>query len=165
MLDEHMPIPQISNILDINIHRIYDAIYDGKITRPDGYFDADLRPVVQVDLNGKYISEYDSISEASKITTISSHAISSAFTRKSHYSSGFYWFDKDDYYKGNYKIMETRFSKFMIKVDKYDKNNNYICSYNSILDASKELGTTNYSIYEVIIGKRKSIKGFIFKKS
>lgn len=61
--------------------------------------------------------------------------------------------------------METRFSKFMIKVDKYDKNNNYICSYNSILDASKELGTTNYSIYEVIIGKRKSIKGFIFKKS
>lgn len=31
--------------------------------------------------------------------------------------------------------------------------------------ASKELGTTNYSIYEVIIGKRKSIKGFIFKKS
>lgn len=165
MLDEYITIPQISNILNINIHRIYDALYSGKITRPKGYSNADLRPIVQINLDGKYVNEYVSISEASKITGIKSCAIASAFTRNNHYSSGFYWFDKDDYYKGNYKIIETRFSKFMIKIDKYDKNNNYICSYDNIPEASKELGTSNYSIFQVVTGERKSIKGFIFKRA
>ena len=109
--------------------------------------------------------EYVSISEASKITGIKSCAIASAFTRNNHYSSGFYWFDKDDYYKGNYKIIETRFSKFMIKIDKYDKNNNYICSYDNIPEVAKELGTSNYSIFQDVTGERKSIKGFIFKRA
>lgn len=165
MLNEHISIRQISDILNVNIHRIYDALHYGKVIRPDGYLDADLRPIVQLDLKGNYVNEYASISEASKITGILSGNITSAFTRENHYSSGFYWFDKTDYYRGNYKILETRFSKFMFKIDKYDKNNNYICSYNNIPEASKELGTTNYSILRVIIGKRKSIKGFVFKKA
>ena len=53
----------------------------------------------------------------------------------------------------------------MIKIDKYDKNNNYICSYDNIPEASKELGTSNYSIFQVVTGERKSIKGFIFKRA
>ena len=31
MLNEYVSIPQISNMLNINIHRIYDALYSGKI--------------------------------------------------------------------------------------------------------------------------------------
>ena len=165
MLNEYVSIPQISNMLNINIHRIYDALYSGKIIRPKGYCDADCRQIVQVDLQGSYVNEYNSISEASKITGIKSYAISSAFTRKNHYSSGFYWFDNDDYYKCNYNILERRFSKYMIKVDKYDINDNYIRSYDNILEASKELGTSNYSIFQVVTGKRKSIKGFTFKRA
>lgn len=46
----------------------------------------------------------------------------------------------------------------------YDKNNNLICTYKTILDASKELDVNNYSIFEVVNGNRKSIKGYIFKK-
>ena len=53
----------------------------------------------------------------------------------------------------------------MIKVDKYDINDNYIRSYDNILEASKELGTSNYSIFQVVTGKRKSIKGFTFKRA
>ena len=62
------------------------------------------------------------------------------------------------------KFKKSRFSKFNIPVNMYDKNNNLICTYKTILDASKELDVNNYSIFEVVNGNRKSIKGYIFKK-
>lgn len=165
LLDDYVPIPQIAKILSINIHRIYDAIYAGKIQRPKNYLNADHRPVVQLDLEGNYINEYSSLAEASRLTGVGAGTIQSALDRNSHYSRNYYWFDIDDYYKGTYQIFGMRFSKFMNKVDKYDKDNNYICSYDSILDAAQELGTNSYSILRVVKGERKSIKGFVYKQT
>ena len=164
MLDEHIKISDIASILDINIHRIYDAIYSNKLKRPNNYLDGDFHPIVQLDENSNLIGDYDSISSAEKATGVKSGNIVSAFKRDTHYSSGFYWFDKKEYLSGNIKIKKSRFSKFNIPVNMYDKNNNLICTYKTILDASKELDVNNYSIFEVVNGNRKSIKGYIFKK-
>ena len=87
------------------------------------------------------------------------------YVRKSHYAQGYYWYDRKDYYNSKFKIMPSRFSKFYIPVDKYDKSGRLMCSYETILDAARDLGVNNYAIYSVIIGKKKSIKGFNFKKS
>lgn len=101
MLNLNKSIPHIAKELDINIHRIYDAIYSGKIVKPSSYINADCRPIVQLDRNGYYINEFNSIADAATYNGISSGTLVSALTRESHYSKGYFWFDKKDYYDKN----------------------------------------------------------------
>ena len=165
MLNDYVPIPDIALKLGINIHRIYDAIYANKLKRPDGYCNGDCRPIVQLDLNKKYVAEYISIEQANSENGYKKGVISGALKRKTHYAKGYYWIDKDDYYNNNYKIIENRFSKFNISVDKFDKNNNFICNYENIPLASKDLNVSNSDILRVVNGERKTVKGFIFKRT
>lgn len=165
MLNKQMKIGDIASNLNINIHRIYDAIYANKLKRPEKYLDGDLRPIVQLDENGNLIGDYDSISLAGKATGLNSASITSALARGSNYALGFYWFDRDDYLSGKFEIKQSRFSKFNIPVNVYQKDNTFICTYRTIFDASKEFGINNYSILRVINGDRKSAKGYIFRKA
>lgn len=52
-----------------------------------------------------------------------------------------------------------------VGVDKYDMNGNYLCSYQSISKAAKDLGVQQPNISAVLLGTRKSINGFVFKYS
>lgn len=165
LLNNKVSVPEIAKKLNINKHRIYDAIYCNKLVYPVDYKDADLRPVAQYDMNGVFIKLFISISEASHETGISRHNICAALKRKSHYSSGYYWFDKTDYENGNAKVISGRFLKFNIPVNKYDMHDNYISSYNSIFEASKDLNVSNYQIWKVVSGELHSIKKFVFKKA
>jgi len=49
------------------------------------------------------------------------------------------------------------------RVEQYDKNGNYIRTFNSILEASKESGASDRHISCVCKGKRKTTGGFIWK--
>lgn len=96
MLNEGFSVSQIANIEGCKPHTIYDAIRYGRIEYPQDYKNKSYSPVVQLDTEYNYISEYDSIKEA--IDATGAKYISSALLEDRHYSGGYIWFYKDDYY-------------------------------------------------------------------
>lgn len=163
LLNSGYTVSEIADKLNYNPHRIYDAIQHGRISYPESYIPADRTSVVQLDNNLKYLNEFNSIAEA-KIHTGCKH-ISCAINSKTHFTGGYYWIEKKCYYSGNYSIQKSRLSKFYIPVDQYDKNDNFVAHYKTIMEASKKYNCTNYEILQVMNGKSKTRCGYIWKHS
>lgn len=163
LLNEGKTIIETAKIVNCKPHQIYDAMQYGRITYADGYIPSGYSPVVQLDLNGKYLNRYNSISEAGRVNGIKNGRIASCIRKKTYFSSGYYWLYESDYLSGNYEIKECRISKFLIPIIKYDKNGNFIKKYNTIVDASKETKSSCTDILKVINGERKSTYGYIYK--
>lgn len=163
LLNEGKTITETAKIVNCKPHQIYDAMQYGRITYPDNYISSSCSPIVQLDLNGKYIKRYDSMTQAEQDNNINSGNISACINKKRYYSSGFYWVYESDYLNRNFEIKGCRFSKFLIPVEKYDKNGNLIKRYNSILEASKESKSSRTDILRVVNGERKSTNGYIYK--
>ena len=164
LIDKGETIPSIEKITGINRHRIYDAIYDGRLIRGENTKNASFMPVVQLDINLNFIREYDRISDAFRCTGIKTCAIDTCLRKGRHFSGGFFWYYKDDYDIGKINP-KSRFLKFYIPVDKYDLQGNFIQSYSSIIEASKNSNVSNSQIYNVIIGKLKQTGGFVYRKA
>ena len=124
---------------------------------------ADLTPVVQLDIFGNFIAEYNSTSSAGKASGVNATAITAALRKGRHFSGNYYRYYKSEYDPSTISI-KSRFSKFYIPVDKYDLDNNYICSYKTIVDAGKDNNISNSQIYKVITGELHQTGGFIYKK-
>lgn len=161
LLDKDLSPRAVAEILNTNIHVIYDAIGYGKLHYSDTYVSSDKTAVVQLDNNLNYVAEFDTIKNAKNSTGCKN--ISGALKSKTHYSGGYYWVSKTDYYNNTYSIQKSRNSKFNIPVDQYSKNGEFIASYNTIFEASKKYNCTNYSILEVMNNKRKSLYGYVWK--
>jgi hypothetical protein len=163
LLNNGAKVPEIAKIIGCTTHNIYDAIQYGRISYPENYINARKQPLVQLDMNGNFVKEYDSISLA--IEETGSKYISSCLQNGKNFSNGYYWIKKEDYYCGNYKLQEFRSKRFLIPVDKYDMNENFIKHYNSIIEAGKDNNCPNINIYKVITGEHKQCKGFLWKAS
>lgn len=163
LLDSGLSVPEVESKLYINRHRIYDALHDGRLTYPDKYENACYTPIVQLDTSGNLVKEFESISEANDYYGFKRGAISRALNKGKHFSNGYYWYLKDEYDPKSVQLC-SRFSKFHIPVDKYDKQGNYICSYNTIIDASKDSGVSNTQIYKVLTGELKQTGGHVYKR-
>lgn len=126
-----------------------------------------LHPVIQLDLNGNLIKEYNSIKDAEIETGIKSQNIRAVASKDGYHKTagGFNWIYKENYNPNNdYSVIINQFESAKKKVGKYDLQNNLIEKYNSIKDACLKNGypIKNY-IGEVCSGKRKTYKGFIWK--
>lgn len=165
LLDEGYSILDISDKLNLNSHRLYDAIQHKKIFYPSSYISSDKSPVVQYDMNGKYLNEYSSISEAAKLNNIKSTNIQTALNNNRHYSSGYLWYYKKECGDAKIVSVNSRFAKYYIPVDKYDLSGNFIQSYNTIIEAAKDNNTLNSTIYHIVNNHKnyKSVNGFTFK--
>lgn len=163
LLNEGKTIIETAKIVNCKPHQIYDAMQYGRITYADGYISSSCSPVVQLDLNGKYLNRYNSIAEAGRDNGIKNGNITSCIRNKKYFSSGYYWLYESDYLSGNYEINGCRISKFLIPILKYDKNGNFIKKYNTIVDASKETKSSCTDILRVVNGERKSTYGYIYK--
>ena len=89
LLNEGNTVTEIANKINCKSHTIYDAIRYGRISYPLDYKKAVYSPIIQFDLNGKLIREYDSIKEAIEITGLKS--ISSALNNGRNIYGGYYW--------------------------------------------------------------------------
>lgn len=96
MLNNGLSVSEIANIEKCKSHTIYDAIRYGRIEYPKNYKNKSYTPVVQLDTEYNFICKYDSIREAISATGVKH--ISSALLAGRHYSGGYIWFYKDDYY-------------------------------------------------------------------
>lgn len=95
-LNSGISIREIAKAENCKPHTIYDAIRYGRIRYPLNYKNKSFSPVVQLDTDYNYISEYESIKKAIDATGIKN--ISSVLCSKKHYSGGYIWFYKEDYY-------------------------------------------------------------------
>lgn len=119
-------------------------------------------PIKQYDLSLNYIKTWSCGKEierclnicSNSILVVCKHSLPRRFT-----AGGYIWsfynkepVAKNDLFFGN------------VKVAQYSLDGNYITSYNSYKEAANAVGATWQSIQRVCNGKRKSTKGFIWKK-
>jgi len=123
--------------------------------------------VVQLDIDGKYIKTFESITKASQELKIGATTIHSVASKEGYHKTagGYNWVFKEDYDSSkNYKIIIDQWSGAKKKVAKYDLQGSLLATYESIKEASLINGypLSNY-IGDVCNGKRKTYKGFIWK--
>lgn len=120
-----------------------------------------LTPIAQYTLDGKYLCNYKSITEAEEKLQLNS--IEQAI--KKHFQCGGYQWR---YFNGNTsnigKLLNTFTKLQILPINMYDKNGNLLESFNSVKECVKkysELSTSQIS--RVLKGIIKSHKGYVFK--
>lgn len=161
MLNENLSVLKVADILQCKPHLIYDAIQNKRIKYPDGYVNSCYTQVVQLDLDGEFIAEYQSIKEARDKTGAT--GISRCLIAGRNYSGGYYWVYKKDYDSGNYSLSQHRSKKFLVPVNQFDLDGNFIRHFNTIIEASESMNCSNSDIYRVAKGERKTCLNYIWK--
>lgn len=157
MLNEGFTILEISKILDIKKGTIQGFVNSKKVFLPDGYKNKvfNIRPIVRLSKDGAYIERFESLYDANN-SGYSSGTIGRVLRGKQNFSYGSYWVYECDYLNNNYQLPEIEFDKFTLAVDKYDMNDVFICSYDSIYEAEEKSKSSKTEIYRVASGNRKS---------
>lgn len=91
MLNSGKNVHEIAQILDINPHRIYDAIYSKKLNYPDNYISGSYTQVECYDINWKFLKKYNSIKEAAEELQIEASKITSCLFKKRSTCCGYNW--------------------------------------------------------------------------
>ena len=121
------------------------------------------KPVVQLTLDGEFISEYISANEASNATGARAHVIRRVCQHGSQSAGGYLWVYKDEYDADKeYKYCNNSRKE----VVQLNLDGNIIAQYGSMLEASKITDIPNSNINMCCRGKAKSAGGFrwMYKK-
>ncbi len=120
------------------------------------------RKVIQYDLNGNLVKEYDSISLAAKEMNVSKSTIRGVLIGKRKTSAGFIWkYYEDNNFNFSEKITINK--NRGRKVGQYDLDMNLINIHKSTADAHRNTNIHKNNIWSVIKNLRKSSGGFIWK--
>lgn len=155
LLNSGMKVSEISSELNISSHKLYDTIYSGGLSYPDGYISADKTPILQLDVFENVLNRFESIATASKETGISYKNIISAIC-KNNLSGGYMWVRERDYLEGKYIIPPGvyRMRKYYVPVCLIDHNGTVLKEYENIIYAESDTKIPKHKIYEVAIGAR-----------
>ena len=133
-----------------------NIIHSHKNSNPDRYSSA--KAVKQYDLEGNYISQYKSISEASRQTGCSVTGISQTCLGNSKSTKEF----KFKY--ANENVLNQSITRYPNKVDLIDKNGNVIETYKNVKMAALDLEISCNGIYKILCGKTEKAKdGYRFR--
>lgn len=104
-LNNGYSITEISKIMDIKSGSIHGLINRKVITLPNNYYKDVLkrRPIVRLDKNCKYISKFDTVSEANR-NGFKSGTVNRVLKGKQKYAYNSIWMYEDNYLSGNYSI-------------------------------------------------------------
>lgn len=118
-----------------------------------------MKPVIQCDLNGNYISQFKSVREASEQTGVRRSRISSVITGISKTAGGYIWVYEDDFPIKD--LSKYSHKKKGVKVAQVDiKTNEIIKVYDRIADAGRELGVSYKAIHKVVDKPDRTAYGF-----
>ena len=120
---------------------------------------AKIRPVIQYDLAGNFIRQWQNYYEAANHYGVSLKAISNAVVNK-HCSAGFQW---RKIKKGeDIKPIDPFCNNGIRTVYQISKDNKIIKEYPSTTSASKQTGIDRASINKTALGQRRTAGGFIW---
>ena len=128
----------------------------GKYEKPKGN---GMRAVIQCDLNGNLIAEYESVKEASEKTGTRRTTLSGALIGTYKQANGFIWV-----YKENFPIKDVashQHRKKGIKIAQLDKNTGEIINvYDRIADAGRSLGVNYKGIHKALDNPKATAFGY-----
>lgn len=133
-------------------------------------------PVIQLDLHGNFIAEYNSMLEAANKIGCHISCISDCCNHKTRTSSGYVWVTKKDYNDGNYSVVWYDKKQNVINqkmkvvmsgraIKQYSIIGDFIAEYVSIQDASRQCDINSTCIRDCCRGKQKTAGGFVWKYS
>lgn len=163
LLDEYKSVNKVAKMMDCNPHKIYDSIYHGLMHYPDDYIKDCYTPIVQLDLNQKFIYAFNTIQDASNATGINPCNISACLRDGRNYAGGYYWLYKGDFDSGDYIIVEHRGSRLLKSINQYNLDGNFIKHFDTIKQAGVETNTNVSDIYRTAIGERNHANNYIWK--
>ena len=117
-------------------------------------------------LDGKYIATYNSAKEAQEsVNATNSHSIVGVCNGKLTKAYNYIWRYAGDPYDKFQNFIDLKNNNFSYgkPVDMYSKDKKFIKTFNSMIDAAKEIDSTNTNICCCCLGKTKSVKGYIFR--
>lgn len=148
----------------------YIVYYNSKV--PNGYNIAsggaggsnwNLQPIVMLDLDGKLIKKYDYIYQCEVETKLNHSTISACCKGKQLRYKKYIFMYEQDYLKNGPKKYIKPTNNRKKKIKKYDLDGNYICTYNSVTEASIKNDINISNISSCLSKKTKSSGGFIWR--
>ena len=139
-------------------------IENGGVVKENRY-----KKVHKYSLDGELVCTYESIQEASKCMNCNNQGIIDVCKGRKQHFKGFVWrYENDSFYKYcvdfplDNNVDSAIQHKFSYKkVNCYTKDNNYICTYDSLEDARKAVGLKNsYNITNVCQKRRNYAGGY-----
>ena len=115
--------------------------------------------VIQLDLDGNYITEYHSMGEAGRVTGISEGQICNAI--KTHKSAGGYmWIHKENY---NPDEVVAYTNDGYVAVVQISKNGDYIAEYCNVREAERQTGVLHQNIGVCCKEKHRTAGGYFWR--
>lgn len=140
-----------------------NVIYSSKPHPDDDRYKQASKKILQYSLDGIFIKEWKSVSEASNYLGITVSSISCCLRNKTKTSGGFQW----KYYEEHYKTqIDSSISKNSGKrlINQYDLNGNFLKTWKSSKEIALNLKiNTPKKIIDCCKGKLKNYKGYIWK--
>lgn len=124
------------------------------------------KEILKLDRNGSLIKKYPDMSSIyaeykhMKFDRLKKDILDCVHGRLKTFD-GCIWVFKDEYSSLN--INDRKKSYKSVPIEQYDKNNNYIQTFNSIAKAQEQLGIKTSHISDCCAGKRKTDHGYIWK--
>lgn len=128
------------------------------------------------DNEGGLVYEYYGTREAGRQLNMSSRYIADCCNNKIPVYNNIVWsyeeldkqevlnrFEEYEINKSKYTAMNMKNNRLSKKVNQYDLNGNFICSYPSAQEAGRQLGFSSSAITSTCRGEYKQTHGFIFK--
>lgn len=124
-----------------------------------------LRSIVQFNLQGNFINEYECAKDAALILNCSITSITNSCKGITKKCKDYIFIYKDEY---TAELLKNRINNLNVNnrgksIDQYTIGGVFINTYKSIKYASKSLGISNTNISNCLRGVNKSAGGFIFK--
>ena len=116
------------------------------------------KPVLQYDLKGNFIQEFESASEAARQINVFKSNLTAACRGETNQCGGFQWKYKDSDKKIG--IVPEKGGKIVYQ---YDKQMNLIALFISAMDAEKKTGIKAGNIRQCCSGRSKTAGGFVWR--
>lgn len=116
------------------------------------------KPILQYDLQGNVLNFFISIREASRVTGVKRPSIRAVCNYEKITAGGFQWRYIED--TSNVVSVKSGRDNVIHKVSQFDTQGNYICTFESLTEASKVTGIDVSSISKVCRGIKQTAGGF-----
>jgi hypothetical protein len=157
LLNQGYTIKEVSEKTGIKKGTINNLVINRKLLLPDDYIKKvfKIKSVIRLSKDGEFIKRYETLMDIQR-DGYELGTVRRVLNGKQKFSYNSFWVYEDDYVTGDYIIPEEDFDHFLLPVEKYDINNNFVCKYSSIYDAEKDSQSNRSEIYRVASGGRKS---------
>ena len=159
---DNLSIPKLSKLFGCSESTIFRNLKDNNISKDIDVWRDQLvtnqKVVLQYDLSGNFIREFDSVISISDEYGYNSGNIASCCRGVAVSANGYIWRYKDEFLE----IDLDKLNYQKRKVKQYDLNGNFIKSYDSIKEAAS-FGFNEGNIQDCCVYRLKSHRGFIWR--